>query len=94
MLHVASRRLRLACAFQKNERAFFSVSKIFPTAEDAIRDVVDGSKILLGGFGLCGIPENLIRALKEKNTKNLTLVSSNAGTDDGGVGILITNKQV
>ena len=58
------------------------------------RESSDGATILLGGFGLCGIPENLIAALRRKGSKNLTLISNNAGIDDFGIGILLQNKQV
>jgi 3-oxoacid CoA-transferase subunit A len=63
-------------------------------AEAAIADMKDGATILLGGFGLCGIPENLIAALRKKGTKHLTLVSNNAGIDDFGIGLLLQSKQV
>jgi 3-oxoacid CoA-transferase subunit A len=60
----------------------------------AIAKIQDGATILLGGFGLCGIPENLIAALRRKGTKDLTLVSNNAGVDDFGIGRLLQSKQV
>jgi 3-oxoacid CoA-transferase subunit A len=63
-------------------------------ADAAIARIQDGATILLGGFGLCGIPENLIAALRKKGTKNLTLVSNNAGVDDFGIGLLLQSKQV
>jgi 3-oxoacid CoA-transferase subunit A len=63
-------------------------------ADAAVAKIQDGATILLGGFGLCGIPENLIAALRKKGTKDLTLVSNNAGVDDFGIGILMANKQV
>ena len=63
-------------------------------ADAAISPIEDGATILLGGFGLCGIPENLIAALCRKGTKNLTLVSNNAGIDDFGIGLLLQTKQV
>jgi 3-oxoacid CoA-transferase subunit A len=63
-------------------------------AEAAIASIKDGATILLGGFGLCGIPENLIAALRKKGTKDLTLVSNNAGIDDFGIGLLLQSKQV
>ncbi|GFN94099.1 succinyl-coa:3-ketoacid-coenzyme a transferase [Plakobranchus ocellatus] len=66
----------------------------YDTASEAIHDIPDGSKLLVGGFGLCGIPENLIAALLKKNTKDLTLVSNNAGVDDFGLGLLLKQKQV
>jgi 3-oxoacid CoA-transferase subunit A len=63
-------------------------------ADAAIANIQDGATILLGGFGLCGIPENLIAALRKKGTKDLTLVSNNAGVDDFGIGLLLQSKQV
>lgn len=63
-------------------------------ADAAIARIQDGATILLGGFGLCGIPENLIAALRKKGTKDLTLVSNNAGVDDFGIGLLLQSKQV
>jgi len=63
-------------------------------ADAAIARIQDGATILLGGFGLCGIPENLIAALRKKGTKDLTLVSNNAGIDDFGIGLLLQSKQV
>ncbi len=70
------------------------MNKVVASAEEAIRDVVDGSSILLGGFGLCGIPENLIRALVKQGTKNLTTISNNAGVDGFGVGLLLAAGQI
>src|ERR1700684_2163307 len=63
-------------------------------ADAAIAQIHDGATILLGGFGLCGIPENLIAALRRKGSKNLTLISNNAGVEGFGIGILLQNKQV
>jgi 3-oxoacid CoA-transferase subunit A len=63
-------------------------------ADTAIAKIQDGATILLGGFGLCGIPENLIAALQRKGSKNLTLVSNNAGIDNFGIGLLLQTKQV
>ncbi|MEY3377814.1 MAG: hypothetical protein RLZZ328_922 [Bacteroidota bacterium] len=62
--------------------------------EDAIMDIQDGATLMLGGFGLCGIPENCIKALVEKGVKNLTCISNNAGVDDFGIGLMLHNKQV
>jgi 3-oxoacid CoA-transferase subunit A len=70
------------------------MNKVVSSAEDAIRDVVDGSSIMLGGFGLCGIPENLIRALVAKGSKYLTTMSNNAGIDGFGVGLLLAAGQI
>src|SRR5271155_4555708 len=70
------------------------MNKVVASAEEAIRDVGDGSVIMLGGFGLCGIPENLIRALVRKGSKNLTTISNNAGVDGFGVGLLLAAGQI
>jgi 3-oxoacid CoA-transferase subunit A len=70
------------------------MDKRVANADAAIAGVQDGATILLGGFGLCGIPENLIAALRRKGTKNLTLASNNAGVDDFGIGLLLRSKQV
>jgi 3-oxoacid CoA-transferase/3-oxoacid CoA-transferase subunit A len=70
------------------------MNKVFPTAREACADIPDGITLLAGGFGLCGIPENCIRALRELGTKNLTVVSNNCGVDDFGLGILLRNKQI
>ena len=70
------------------------MDKRVANADAAIAKVQDGATILLGGFGLCGIPENLIAALQRKKSKNLTLVSNNAGIDNFGIGLLLQTKQV
>ncbi len=70
------------------------MDKRVANADAAISRIEDGATILLGGFGLCGIPENLIAALRRKGTKDLTLVSNNAGVDDFGIGLLLQTKQV
>src|SRR5215471_1276355 len=70
------------------------MNKVVKTAMDAIHDIQDGATIMVGGFGLCGIPENLIAALKQKGVKNLTLMSNNAGVDDFGLGLLLQTHQV
>lgn len=64
------------------------------TIEDVIGKVTDGMTLLMGGFGLCGIPENLVKALLKQGSKDLTIVSNNAGVDDAGIGLLIANGQV
>ena len=71
-----------------------NMSKVFTTAADAIADIKDGATLLLGGFGLCGIPENSIAAIVAKGLKNLTCVSNNAGVDDFGIGLMLKQKQV
>jgi 3-oxoacid CoA-transferase subunit A len=69
--------------------------KIYDTPEEALKDVLfDGMTIAAGGFGLCGIPEILIKAIKDAGVKNLTVASNNAGVDDFGLGILLQTKQV
>jgi 3-oxoacid CoA-transferase subunit A len=68
--------------------------KVVASAEEAIRDVEDGASIMIGGFGLCGNPENLIRALVNKGVRNLTTISNNAGVDGFGVGLLLANGQI
>ena len=70
------------------------MKKVVENALEAIKDINDGATIMLGGFGLCGIPENCIIALKEKGIRQLTCISNNAGVDDFGIGILLKQKQV
>ena len=70
-------------------------SKIYPSAEAALDGVLfDGMTIMAGGFGLCGIPENLIAEVKRQGTKNLTVISNNAGVDGFGLGVLLNTRQV
>jgi 3-oxoacid CoA-transferase subunit A len=68
--------------------------KVVANAEEAICDIRDGASIMVGGFGLCGIPENLIRALVRKGVKNLTTISNNAGVDGFGMGLLLAAGQI
>ena len=70
------------------------IDKTVPSADDAIRDVLDGATLVVGGFGLCGIPENLIAALVRKGSKDLTVVSNNCGVDDWGLGLLLQTRQI
>jgi 3-oxoacid CoA-transferase subunit A len=70
------------------------LDKRVATADAAIAKLADGATILMGGFGLCGIPENLIAAVQRKGTRDLTIVSNNAGVDDFGIGLLLQNRQV
>ena len=70
------------------------MKKVVQNADEAIEDIEDGSTIMLGGFGLCGIPENCIEALVRKNVKQLTCISNNAGIDDFGLGKLLRTKQI
>lgn len=69
-------------------------SKVITSFSEAVSDIKDGSTIIVGGFGLSGIPEFLIQALKEKGSKDLTIVSNNCGVDDWGLGLLLANRQI
>jgi 3-oxoacid CoA-transferase subunit A len=71
-----------------------SMNKVLASAEEAVALIPDGATIMMGGFGLCGIPENLIAALRQRGTKALTIISNNAGVDDFGIGVLLRNRQV
>jgi 3-oxoacid CoA-transferase subunit A len=68
--------------------------KVYASAEAAIHDIQDGAVLMLGGFGLCGIPENAIGALVKKGVKGLTCISNNAGVDDFGIGLMLQGRQV
>ena len=70
------------------------MNKVYKNAEDAVADIHDGAILMLGGFGLCGIPENCIAALVKKGSKNLTCISNNAGVDGFGIGLMLEQKQV
>ena len=70
------------------------MNKLSKNADEAISDIEDGKTLMLGGFGLCGIPENCIAALVKKGIKNLTCISNNAGIDDFGIGLMLQQKQV
>jgi 3-oxoacid CoA-transferase subunit A len=70
------------------------MNKVVANSDEAIRDVFDGATIMIGGFGLCGIPENLIRALVRKGTKGLTTISNNVGVDGYGMGLLLAAGQI
>lgn len=70
------------------------MNKVVAGADEATRDIHDGAVLMLGGFGLCGIPENCITALVKKGIKNLTCISNNAGVDDFGIGLMLQQKQV
>jgi 3-oxoacid CoA-transferase subunit A len=70
------------------------MNKVFDNAVSAIADIGDGAVLMLGGFGLCGIPENCIAALVQKGCKDLTCISNNAGVDDFGIGLMLQQKQV
>ncbi|MBC8052316.1 MAG: CoA transferase subunit A [Sphingobacteriaceae bacterium] len=70
------------------------INKVVANAETAIADIIDGMTLMLGGFGLCGIPENCISALVKKNILNLTCISNNAGVDDFGLGLMLKQRQL
>jgi len=70
------------------------MNKVYKNALEAVHDLKDGATIMLGGFGLCGIPENIIEALVQKKVKNLTCISNNAGVDDFGLGRLLHTRQI
>lgn len=70
------------------------MNKVVTNAEEAVRDIEEGAVLMLGGFGLCGIPENCIAALVKKGVKGLTCISNNAGVDDFGIGLMLQKKQV
>ncbi|HAO04617.1 MAG: CoA transferase subunit A [Chitinophagaceae bacterium] len=70
------------------------MNKVFKNADDAIKDVQDDAVIMIGGFGLCGIPENCLKALVKKGVNNITCISNNAGVDDFGIGLLLKGRQV
>jgi 3-oxoacid CoA-transferase subunit A len=71
-----------------------AMNKVVATAEAAVHDIQDGATIMVGGFGLCGIPENLIKALVKKGVKNLHTISNNVGVDDFGLGLLLAAGQI
>ncbi len=70
------------------------INKVVSSADEAVADIRDGSTLVVGGFGLCGIPENLINALVRRGVRDLTCVSNNAGVDDWGLGLLLQTKQI
>src|SRR2546430_1791640 len=70
------------------------MNKVVPSAREAVADVQDGATIMMGGFGLCGIPENLIAAIREKGVRDLTIISNNAGVDAFGLGLVLENRQI
>src|SRR3954451_18924748 len=70
------------------------MNKVVANADEAVHDIQDGATLMVGGFGLCGIPENLIRALVRKGVKNLTTISNNAGVDGQGIGLLLSAGQL
>ena len=70
------------------------MNKVVRDVREAVADVPDGATIMMGGFGLCGIPENLVAAIRDKGVSNLTIISNNAGVDGFGLGLLLENRQI
>jgi 3-oxoacid CoA-transferase subunit A len=70
------------------------MNKVVANADEAVHDIQDGATIMVGGFGLCGIPENLIRALVKKGVKGLHTISNNVGIDDFGLGLMLAAGQI
>ncbi|MCZ8515615.1 CoA transferase subunit A [Paenibacillus filicis] len=70
------------------------MNKLMGSMEEAVQDIGDGASLVVGGFGLCGIPEHLIAALRKRGTRQLTVISNNCGVDDWGLGLLLANKQI
>jgi 3-oxoacid CoA-transferase subunit A len=70
------------------------IDKVVASADEAVRDIFDGMTLIVGGFGLCGIPENLVAALDRQGAKDLTVVSNNCGVDDWGLGILLRDRRI
>jgi len=70
------------------------LNKVVRDAEEAVADIHDGATIMVGGFGLCGIPEDLVSALRDRGVRNLTVISNNAGTDGAGLGLVLGNRQI
>src|SRR5687768_7119612 len=70
------------------------INKVIKNADEAVKDIPDNATIMMGGFGLCGIPENCIQALLHKGVKGLTCISNNAGVDDFGIGLMLKTRQV
>ncbi len=70
------------------------INKVIPGPDEAVQDIKDGSTLMMGGFGLCGIPENSIQAMLKTGVKDLTIISNNAGVDDFGIGLMLKTRQV
>lgn len=80
--------------YSRSVGSLSSGGKIWSSASEAVKDIPSGSTLLVGGFGLCGIPENLINALVKQGARDLTAVSNNAGVDDFGLGLLLQTGQI
>lgn len=75
-------------------KGVYDMKKVYKSFQEAVTEIKDGSTIMVGGFGLVGIPENLILALVESKVKHLTVISNNCGVDDWGLGLLLENNQI
>lgn len=82
------------CPYFSSQNIKVRMNKVVSNADEAIKDIESGATLMLGGFGLCGIPENCISALVRKGVKDLTCISNNAGVDDFGIGLMLQQKQV
>ena len=85
---------RFTFANTLTRRSFAASSKIFNSSEEAVKDIKDGNTLLVGGFGISGCPENLIRAIRKQGQKDLTVISNNCGIEDVGLGLLLKNRQI
>jgi 3-oxoacid CoA-transferase subunit A len=90
MLIPAENKINIFVAFKKRQM----INRVVKNASEALKDVRDGAVLLVGGFGLCGIPENCIAELVRRGTKQLTCISNNAGVDDFGLGLLLKTRQI
>jgi len=86
--------LKYLCGGNFKFQKIYMINKVVANAELAIKDIESGMTLMLGGFGLCGIPENCINALVKKDIKQLTCISNNAGVDDFGIGLMLQNRQI
>lgn len=86
--------LNLKYYFCKTKIKIMGFNKVYQNAEEALHGIEDGMTLMIGGFGLCGIPENAIAALVKRGNKNFTCISNNAGVDDFGLGLLLQTKQI
>ncbi|XP_033636167.1 succinyl-CoA:3-ketoacid coenzyme A transferase 1, mitochondrial-like [Asterias rubens] len=94
LLHQTSTAVYLKTSIRSLSTGFSRNAKIYDSPQEALKDIPDNSTLLVGGFGLCGIPENLINGLLESGVKDITAVSNNAGVDDFGLGLLLKTKQI
>lgn len=84
----------IICSSQCRNKTTSATGKVYQSADQAVADIPDGSRILFGGFGLCGIPEKMIDAINRKGIKDITAISNNGGVDNYGLGLLLKSRQV